>query len=219
MDGERNASRIVGQIRASIAATIKSSALKVDADAFASGVFLVAHDVNDDCREPRTVNAQARIYAPNATGNYIELWYENHHRVRMSFTERHSHLVASRGGPNMKLAHPYGRKEKKACEKIFDLDYNENRRKNQVKKSLASNATLASMSLHLFGSEGAVSNRKIFGLLVRSVGLGKFGELNGWPIAMARQRFKCGKGETETDTERIPGDKTSEANVGDCCVM
>eukprot|EP00438_Fugacium_kawagutii_P024702 Skav235542 [mRNA] locus=scaffold3067:204385:208395:+ [translate_table: standard] len=135
VDGERNASRILGQIRASIAATIKSTALNVDADTFASGVFLVTHEVNDDCGEPRTVNAQARIYAPNATGNYIELWYENHHRVRMSFTERHSHLVASRGGPNMKPAHPYGCKGKKACEKIFDLDYEQSEeRKVQAKE-------------------------------------------------------------------------------------
>ena len=38
------------------------------------------------------------------------------------------------------VAHP--EMGKKKCEKIFDLDYNEYRRKNQVKTSLATNATL-----------------------------------------------------------------------------
>jgi hypothetical protein len=71
----------------------------------------------------------------------------------------------------------------------------------------------------LFGA-AVLSNRKVFGLLVRSAGLGKFGEINGWPIAMARRRFKCGKGEVATDTESIPGDKFEEdANLGECCIM
>lgn len=56
-------------------------------------------------------------------------------------------------------------------------------------------------------------------LLVRSVGLGKWGEVNGWPIAMARQRFKRRKDESDTDVEAITGEQIKEANVGDCCVM
>lgn len=219
VDGERRASRILHSIRSSVAATMKSSSLGLDAEAFVQGVFLISHDINDaDEGEPRRVEAHARVYAPNASGNYVELWYTNHHRVRMSFTERFSHLFASRGGPNMKpVAHP--EMGKKKCEKIFDLDYNEYRRKNQVKTSLATNATLTSLGAHLFGAEGAVSNRKVFGLLVRAVGLGQFGESNGWPIAMARRRFKCGKGDTETDTESICGDTCEEADVGNCCIM
>ena len=108
---------------------------------------------------------------------------------------------------------------RKSARRSFDLDYNEYRRKNQVKTSLATNATLTSLGAHLFGAEGAVSNRKVFGLLVRAVGLGQFGESNGWPIAMARRRFKCGKGDTETDTESICGDTCEEADVGNCCIM
>jgi hypothetical protein len=57
-----------------------------------------------------------------------------------------------------------------------------------------------------------MSNRKVFGLLVRAVGLGKFGERNGWPIAVARRRFKCGKEESVTDTEAIAGDHCEEAD-------
>ena len=48
---------------------------------------------------------------------------------------------------------------------------------------------------HLFGAEDAMRNRKVVGILVRAVGLGKFGDNNGWPIAMARRRFKCCKEE------------------------
>ena len=88
-----------------------------------------------------------------------------------------------------------------------------------MKTSLATNATLSSLGAHLFGAEGVVSNRKVFGLLVRSAGLGQFGEVNGWPIAMSRRRFKLGKGEANTDTESIPGDKCEDANVGECCMM
>ncbi|CAJ1437959.1 unnamed protein product [Effrenium voratum] len=212
------ASEVLEGIRTSVEATIKSSALKLDPEAFAQGVFLLSYDINsEDVDTPRTVEATARIYAPNATGNYLDLSYTNHHRVRMSFTERFSHLYVTRSGPNIEPTAP--RLNGKQGEKIFDLDYNEHRRKNPVKRSLASNATLASLGCHLFGEMGAMSNRKIFGLLVRAVGLGKFGEVNGWPIAMARRRFKCGNGETETDTESIPGDKDREGNVDDCCIM
>ena len=127
VDADKKASRILCSIRESVAATMKSSALKVDAEAFARGVFLLSNDSDDyeDCGEgPRTVRIHARIYAPNATGNFVDLWYTNHHRVRMSFTERFSHLFASRGGPFMKLAYPDpdDPKQKKKCEKIFDLD-------------------------------------------------------------------------------------------------
>ncbi|OLQ10528.1 hypothetical protein AK812_SmicGene5719 [Symbiodinium microadriaticum] len=203
-DGEEKefAQEVLGGIQSSVEATIKSSALKLDASAFAAGVFLLSYHLNMDDDDPRTVDAHARIYAPNASGNFLDLRYHNHHRVRMSFTERNWE-----------------------GEKIFDLDFNEYRRKNQVKTSLATNATLASLGAHLFGAEGVLSgwdtqcNRKVFGLLVRSVGLGQFGERNGWPIATARRRFKCGKGETETDTESIPGDKHEEANVGQACTV
>lgn len=218
-DGEEKefAQEVLAGIQSSVEATIKSSALKLDASAFAGGVFLLSYHLNMDDDDPRTVDAHARIYAPNASGNFLDLRYHNHHRVRMSFTERDSHLYVVRGGPDVApAARKQGRQE---GEKIFDLDFNEYRRKNQVKTSLATNATLASLGAHLFGAEGVLSNRKVFGLLVRSVGLGQFGERNGWPIATARRRFKCGKGETETDTESIPGDKHEEANVGDCCVM
>ncbi|CAJ1403750.1 unnamed protein product [Effrenium voratum] len=177
------ASEVLEGIRTSVEATIKSSALKLDPEAFAQGVFLLSYDINsEDVDTPRTVEATARIYAPNATGNYLDLSYTNHHRVRMSFTERFSHLYVTRSGPNIEPTAP--RLNGKQGEKIFDLDYNEHRRKNPVKRSLASNATLASLGCHLFGEMGAMSNRKIFGLLVRAVGLGKFGEVNGWPIAM-----------------------------------
>ncbi|CAK9087043.1 unnamed protein product [Durusdinium trenchii] len=220
VDADKKASRILCSIRESVAATMNSSALKVDAEAFARGVFILSNDSDDydEVEEPRRVSIHARIYAPNATGNFVDLWYTNHHRERMSFTERFSHLFASCGGPFMKVVHPEGPKGKKKCEKIFDLDYNEHRRKNPVKQSLASNATLCQLGIHLFGSE-ALSNRKVFMLLVRSVGLGKWGEVNGWPIAMARQRFKRRKDESDTDVEAITGEQIKEANVGDCCVM
>lgn len=103
--------------------------------------------------------------------------------------------------------------------KIFELDFNEYRRKNPTKTSLASNATLADLGAHLFGTETALSNRKVFGLLIRSVGLGKYGENNGWPIAIARRRFRCGKDEGETDTEHIAGDRDEDPSVGGCCLM
>ena len=59
----------------------------------------------------------------------------------------------------------------------------------------------------------ALLDSAVFGLLVRAAGLGKYGENNGWPIAMARRRFKCGKGEGETDTEAIAGERSEQADV------
>ena len=50
-------------------------------------------------------------------------------------------------------------------------------------------------------------------------GLGQYKENNGWPVAVMRRRFKCGKGETETDTERIAGDRDEEPAMGGCSVM
>ena len=67
-------------------------------------------------------------------------------------------------------------------------------------------------------SESALSNRKVFGLLVRSVGLGKYCENNGWPIAIARRRFKCSKDEGETDTEHIAGDQQEDPSIGSCYI-
>merc|ERR1711879_951365 len=94
------ASTTLEQVRKSVAATIKSSSLKLDPCVFAKGVFLLAYHINDaDEGEPRTVETCARIYAPNASGNFVDLSYTNHHRARMSFTERFSHLHATRGGP------------------------------------------------------------------------------------------------------------------------
>jgi len=117
VDGVVPASKIIPRIRSSVVATLKSTALKLDAAAFARGVFLLDHD-----REPRTVESHARIYAPNATGNFVDLFYRNHHRARMSFTERFSELYASCGGPGMKLVHPGMDNWKKKCDKIFELD-------------------------------------------------------------------------------------------------
>jgi len=83
---------------------------------------------------------------------------------------------------------------------------------NDGKTRLATNLTLQGVGVHLFGAKGAMSNRKVFGLLLRAVGLGKFGERNGWPIAVARRRFKCGKEESDTDTEAIAGDQCEEGD-------
>lgn len=205
------AADIISQIRASVKATVVSSSLQLDPEVVARGVFLRSYHINDaDEGEPRTVNSSARIYAPNGTGCFVDLVYENHKRVRMSFTERHSCLQAVRGGPAIH--------ERKA-EKIFEMSFDEHRRKNQTKSSLASNAVLCSLGAHLFGADEAMSNRKVFGILVRAAGLGKFGENNGWPIAVARRRFKCGKGEEDTDTERIAGEKSEEADIDGCCMM
>merc|ERR1712187_683459 len=123
--------------------------------------------------------------------------------------ERHSYLHVVKGGPNVQG-------ENKQREKVFELDFNECRRKNPTKTSLASNAVLSNLGAHLFGAEGAMSNRKVFGILVRAAGLGKFGENNGWPIAMARRRFKNGKEEGDTDTESIAGDNCEDAAVDGC---
>mmetsp|Transcript_70854 Transcript_70854/g.125129 ORF Transcript_70854/g.125129 Transcript_70854/m.125129 type:complete len:571 (-) Transcript_70854:200-1912(-) len=214
-------STILGQVRDSIAATVKSSSLKLDPEVFAKGVFLLAYHINDaDEGEPRTVETVARIYAPNASGNFIDISYTNHHRARMSFTERFSHLHASKGGPGFEPPERAARTRKqREGEKIFDLDFDEHRRKNPTKTSLASNEALKNLGIHLFGAEGAMSNRKLFGLLVRAAGLGKFGENNGWPIAVARRRFKCGKDEVQTDTESIPGDNCEDAGPDGCCIM
>ena len=59
------------------------------------------------------------------------------------------------------------------------VDYNEYRKKNQVKTVVATNALLASLGSHLFGAEGVLSNRKVLGLLLRSAGLGQVKENNG----------------------------------------
>lgn len=212
------------QVRKSVAATLASSALKLDPKVFARGVFITEYHINDaDEGAPRTVEAEAIMHSPNASGNYIVVSYENHNRVRMSFTERYSYMYATKKGPGVEQVEKPGRslpsRRRLGHQKIFDLDYNECRRKNPTKTSIATKATLDDLAAHLFGSETAISNRKMFGLLVRAVGLGKFGDSNGWPIAIARRRWKCGEDETETDTERISGDRDINANIGDCCVM
>jgi|ERR1712216_915492 len=210
-------SRFLGKIRKSVKATLASTAMQLDPEVVARGIFLTRYHINDaDEGEPRTVNVSSRIYAPNGTGCFVDLVYENHKRVRMSFTERFSHLYCIRGRHCCSEADA---ESKCKQEKIFELDFNEHRRKNPTKTSLASNQTLATIGSHLLGGEGLISNRKVFGLLVRAVGLCQWGENNGWPIAVARRRFKCGKGEDETDTEAIAGDKCEDADVDGCCVM
>lgn len=82
VDGVVPASRIIPRIRSSVVATLKSTALKLDTAAFARGVFLVDHDMNDVGEgEPRTVESHARINAPNATGTFVDLFYRNHHEL------------------------------------------------------------------------------------------------------------------------------------------
>ena len=116
-DGVVPARKIIPTIRASVEATLRSTTLKLDAAAFARGVFLLSHDMDS-----RAVESHSRIYAPNATGNFVDLFYQNHHRVRMSFTERYSHLHASRGGPGIQPVHPDMPNGKKKCDTIFNLD-------------------------------------------------------------------------------------------------
>merc|ERR1712190_136089 len=159
--------------------------------------------------------------------------YENHCRVRQSFTERDSYMWVRKGGiafENPLSQHrdderdQYSRSrrtqfQRVGFEKLFELDYNEHRKKNQVKTAVATNAVLASLGSHLFGAEGVLSNRKVLGLLLRCAGLGQFKENNGWPIAIMRRRFKCAKGEKDTDTERISGDRDEEPSMGGCSIM
>ena len=59
-------------------------------------------------------STEARIYAPNASGNFLDISYTNHHRVRMSFTERFSHLYVSRGGPAVEPTAPCRRRAREA---------------------------------------------------------------------------------------------------------
>ena len=132
--------------------------------------------------EPRTVTAHARFYSPLANGRYVELRYEkNHCCVRQSFTERDSYLYVRQCGPRIETQHQqdesnsYNLSRRTQFEraafkkKLFELDYNEFRKKNPVKTTVATNAVLVSLGAHLFGSEGVLSNRKIFGLLVRVI--------------------------------------------------
>mmetsp|Transcript_27362 Transcript_27362/g.72270 ORF Transcript_27362/g.72270 Transcript_27362/m.72270 type:complete len:586 (-) Transcript_27362:29-1786(-) len=220
---EEPAADILARIRAAAKATMASTALALDPDVVARGVYLLDHESNDAGEgEPRTASAHARIYSPLGNGHVVHLFYLNHCRVRQSFTERNSYLCAFRGvvGSVVPPRDSEPRSKQSGWEKLFDLDYNEFRRKNQVKTSVATNATLAGLGAHLFGVEGAVSNRKVFGLLVRAAGLGQYKENNGWPLAVMRRRFKCGKGESETDTERVAGDRDEDPSMGSgCCVM
>jgi len=210
---------ILARIRASVKATMASTTSTLDHDVVARGVYLLSHDSNDaDEGEPRTVNAHAMIYSPLGNGHVVHLFYLNHCRVRQSFTERDSYLRAFRGivGSVAPPRNEEPRSKGSGWDTVFDLNYNEFRRKNQVKTSVATNATLAGLGAHLFGAEGVVSNRKVLGLLLRAAGLGQYKESNGWPVAVMRRRFKCGKGEAETDTERIADE---EPAMGGCCVM
>ena len=57
-------------------------------------------------------------------------------------------------------------------------------------------------------------NRKTFGLLIRAAGLGQYKEGNGWPVAMMRRRFKCMRGENETDTDKISDEGCDKPGIG-----
>jgi hypothetical protein len=169
-EDQEYAAGILSKVRASIRATVASSSLQLDPVVVSNGVFLDEFHFNDaDEGEPRTVDASARIFAPNGSGNYVQLSYHNHCRVRQSFTERSSSLTAVKGNAgdligsskdegdeNERLQH---RRPKHASGliKIFELDYNEYRLKNPTKTSLASNAALKDLVAHLFGVEDAVS--------------------------------------------------------------
>ena len=59
----------------------------------------------------------------------------------------------------------------------------------------------------------------MFGLLVRCAGLGQFKENNSWPIAVMHRRFKCAKGEKDTDTDKILGEGGEDPSMGGCCAM
>lgn len=220
-DEEESTAGILARIRASVKATVKSTAVSLDHDAVAKGVYLLQHESNDAGEgEPRSVTATARIYSPLGNRHVVHLFYLNHCRVRQSFTERDSYMFAFRGivGSVDPPSDEEPRSKKSGWEQLFDLTYNEFRRKSPVKTSFATNATLTGLGAHLFGVEGAVSNRKVFGLLVRAVGLGQYKENNGWPLAVMRRRFKCGKGESETDAERIAGDHDEDPSMG-CCIQ
>jgi len=226
---EPSIAAVIGQIRKSIRDTLSSTCLTLDPNIVACGSVLTDWDSNDaDEGEPRTVSSRARFYSPVASGRHIDLIYENHCRVRQSFTERDSFLWVRKGGVGFENHHDDAESrnvsrrtqfQQAGFEKLFELDYNDFRKKNQVKTTVATNAVLSGIGMHLFGAEGVLSNRKVFGLLVRCAGLGQFKENNGWPIAVMRRRFKCGKGEKDTDTEKISGEGDEDPSMGGCCVM
>lgn len=233
-DEDEPLTEIIHRIQKSIRHTLASTSLNLDPKKAAMGAVLTGRECNDaDEGEPRTVSSKARFYSPVANGRYVDVIYENHCRVRQSFTERDSCMWARKGGVAFEnpLSQQRGDErdsynlsrrtqfQRAGFEKLFELDYNEYRKKNQVKTTVATNAVLASLASHLFGAEGALSNRKVLGLLLRCAGLGQFKENNGWPIAVMRRRFKCGKGERDTDTEAIAGEKSEEPSMGSCCVM
>jgi len=224
----------IHRIQKSVRDTLASSPLSLDPETVALGALLTDWECNNaDEREPRTVSSRARFYSPVANGRFVDLIYENHVRVRHSFTERDSYMWVRKGGvcfenPNKQHqdndhdTYSHSRKtrfQRAGFEKLFELDYNEFRKRNQIKTSVAANAVLCSLGAHLFGFEGMLSNRKVLGLLLRCAGLGQFKENNGWPIAVMRRRFKCAKGERDTDTEAIAGEKDEEPSMGSCCLM
>lgn len=227
---ESSVTEIIEQIQKSVRDTLSSTSLTLDPKIVARGAVLTSWDSNDaDEGEPRTASSKAIFYSPVANGRHIELIYENHCRVRQSFTERDSYMWVRKGGIGFEIERDDNEPrnvsrrtqfQRAGFEKLFELDYNEFRKKNQVKTTVATNATLSGIGMHLFGAEGVLSNRKVFGLLVRCAGLGQFKENNGWPIAVMRRRFKCAKGEKDTDTEKISGEADEDPSMGGgCCVM
>lgn len=203
---------ILSRVRAAVRATVASSTSGLNPDVVARGVYLCSCYACMDEEDPRTVEAKALVFSPFANGRVVHIAYRNHFRARMSFTERDSHMCAFRGV----VGEPPP--PERLWEKLLDLDYNEFRRKNKVKTSIATKATIGGICSHLFGSEDALSNRKTFGLLIRAAGLGQYKESNGWPVAVMRRRFKCMPGERDTDTEKISGEGCEEPGIG-CCVM
>merc|ERR1712086_1037024 len=90
---------VMGKIQQSVRDTFSSTSLSLDAAMVARGATLGQWDCNDaDEGQPRTVSSKARFYSPVANGRHVDVIYENHCRVRQSFTERDSFLWIRKGG-------------------------------------------------------------------------------------------------------------------------
>eukprot|EP00929_Paragymnodinium_shiwhaense_P079662 TRINITY_DN41530_c0_g1_i1.p1 TRINITY_DN41530_c0_g1~~TRINITY_DN41530_c0_g1_i1.p1 ORF type:complete len:599 (+),score=126.23 TRINITY_DN41530_c0_g1_i1:104-1900(+) len=228
---------VIEKIRKTVQEVCKSTCLKFAPATVAQGAYLLGYHRNMDDDTPRTVDARAKIFSPTGSGNYVTIVYENHFRPRNSFTERHSYVwcvmgrsdgltpsqntFAASEEEDSEIEDPPRRRSKGADGKmvLFSMDFDEYRRKNPYKTKFATKKQLDMLAEHLFGETMCISPRKVFMLMVRSVGLGQFGECNGWVIAAARKRFKCSKAESLTDSEPIAGDKCADPDDGGCCIM
>jgi hypothetical protein len=225
---------VLGKIRNSVEDVMKSTSLKFEPSVVSRGAYLHGYHLNMDDDTPRTVNADAILFAPTGSGNYVVIGYENHYRARMSFTERHTFMWCKKercGGllvaadmldsDDSEEQQPRRRKANSGDSRItlFSMDFNEYRRRSPYKTKFVTNKQLVDVGCHLFGEGANISPRKVFMLLVRTSGIGHYGEDNGWPIAAARRRFKCAKNETPTDTESISGDKVEDPGSGESCSM